>query len=53
MKKKFCGMLTLLFFVVLTTAALAQTTAPSDEGARAGPGMMYTKAKVKTLTGRA
>jgi uncharacterized membrane protein len=41
MKKKFLGMLTLLFFVILTTAALAQTTAPSDEGTRPGPGMMY------------
>lgn len=45
MKKKILGMLTLLFFVVLTNAALAQTTAPSDEGARAGPGMMYSQSQ--------
>ena len=41
MKKKNLGLLAILFFVVLTTAALAQTTAPSDEGSRPGPGMMY------------
>ena len=45
MKKKIFGMLTILFFVVLTTAALAQITAPSDEGTRAGPGMMYQQSQ--------
>jgi uncharacterized membrane protein len=46
MKKKFLGMLTLLFFVVLTTAAFAQSSAPGDQenrpgqGYGAGPGMM-------------
>jgi len=45
MKKKVLGMLAILFFVVLTTAALAQSTAPSDEGGRAGPGMMYSQSQ--------
>ena len=45
MKKKIFGMLTILFFVVLTTAALAQITAPSDEGTRPGPGMMYSQSQ--------
>jgi len=41
MKKKNVGLLAILFFVVLTTAALAQSTAPSDEGSRPSSGMMY------------
>jgi len=36
-------MLTILFFVVLTTAALAQSSAPSDDGTRPGPGTMYSQ----------
>ena len=49
MKKKILGMLTILFFVVLTTAALAQSTAPSDQGNRAGPGMMYGQSQGQVL----
>jgi hypothetical protein len=45
MKKKNLGLLAILFFVVLTTAALAQITAPSDEGTRPGPGMMYSQSQ--------
>ena len=45
MKKKVLGMLTVLFFVILTTAAFAQSSAPSDEGIRAGPGMMYSQSQ--------
>ena len=45
MKKKILGMLAILFFVVLTTSAFAQITAPSDEGTRAGPGMMYQQSQ--------
>ena len=45
MKKKVLGTLTVLFFVILTTAAFAQSTAPSDEGTRAGPGMMYSQSQ--------
>jgi hypothetical protein len=47
MKKKVLGMLTVLFFVILTTAAFAQSSAPGDQGTRPGPGystgsgMMY------------
>lgn len=43
MKKKILGMLTVLFFVILTTAAFAQSSAPSEKGTRAGPGMMYVQ----------
>ena len=43
MKKKVLGTLTVLFFVILTTAAFAQSSAPSDEGTRTGPGMMYVQ----------
>jgi len=45
MKKKVLAMLTVLFFVILTTAAFAQSTVPSDEGTRAGPGMMYSQSQ--------
>lgn len=45
MKKKVLGMLTVLFFVILTTAAFAQSSAPSDEGTQAGPGMMYSQSQ--------
>ena len=45
MKKNVLGMLAILFFVILTTSAFAQTTAPSDEGTRPGPGMMYSQSQ--------
>ena len=67
MKKKVLGMLAVLSFVILTTAAFAQSSAPGDQGARApgqgygmGPGMMYSsrpgsraRPRAKALTGRA
>jgi len=41
MKKKVLAIFAILFLLVLTTSAFAQSSAPSDEGTRAGPGMMY------------
>ena len=47
MKKKVLGILAILFFMILTTAAFAQSSVPSDQEARPGqgysmgPGMMY------------
>ena len=38
MKKKVLAILTVLFFVILTTSTFAQSSAPSDEGTRPGPG---------------
>ncbi len=38
MKKKVLALLTVLFFVILTTSAFAQSSAPGDEGSRPGPG---------------
>ncbi len=57
MKKKFLGMLPLLFFVVLTTAAFAQSSAPGDQENRpgqgyvAGPGMMGSQGQVQGQQG--
>jgi uncharacterized membrane protein len=38
MKKKVLALLTILFFVILTSAAFAQLSAPSDQETRPGPG---------------
>ena len=38
MKKKVLALLTILFFVILTSAAFAQSSAPSDQETRPGPG---------------
>ena len=38
MKKKVLALLTILFFVILTSAAFAQSSAPSDQQTRPGPG---------------
>ena len=38
MKKKVLAIVTILFFVVLTTSAFAQSAAPSDQETRPGPG---------------
>ena len=38
MKKKVLALLTILFFVILTSAAFAQSPAPSDQQTRPGPG---------------
>ena len=51
MKKKNVGLLAILFFVVLTTAALAQSTAPSDEESRPGSGMMYGQSQGQSQNG--
>jgi uncharacterized membrane protein len=37
-QKKILALLTILFFVTLTTSVFAQSSAPSDEGTRPGPG---------------
>ena len=41
MKKKVLGILAILFFVILTTSAFAQSSAPSDEGTRPRSGLRY------------
>lgn len=38
MKKKILALLTILFFVILTSSVFAQSLAPSDEETRPGPG---------------
>jgi len=38
MKKKASAIFAILFSVILTTAALGQSSAPSEEGTRPGPG---------------
>ena len=38
MKKKVLALLTILFFVILTSATFAQSSAPSDQETRPGPG---------------
>ena len=38
MKKKILALLTILFFVIVTTSVFAQSSAPSDEETRPGPG---------------
>ena len=38
MRKKGLALLTILFFVILTSAAFAQSSAPSDQQTRPGPG---------------
>lgn len=38
MKKKILALLTILFFVILTTSAFAQSSAPTDQETRPGPG---------------
>ena len=38
MKKKFLAILAIFFLVIVTTSAFAQPSAPSDQGARPGPG---------------
>ena len=45
MKKKVLAIFAILFLLVLTTSAFAQSSAPSDEGTRAGPGMMYQQSQ--------
>lgn len=45
MKKKVLAIFAILFLLVLATSAFAQSSAPSDEGTRAGPGMMYQQSQ--------
>jgi hypothetical protein len=44
MKRKVLAIFAILLLLVLTTSAFAQSS-PSDEGTRAGPGMMYQQSQ--------
>ena len=45
MKKKVLAIFAILFLLVVTTSAFAQSSALSDEGTRAGPGTMYQQSQ--------